>query len=117
MARTSNIGVFRGEDLNLTITVYASDSSSTPLNVGGMTFVFTVSRAPNSTDKLISKTGAIITAASGTVRVILEAADTTGANIEPGAYFWDFCSTDSGNHRVMAKGRFLVQPGARIPTV
>lgn len=113
MARKSLIGIFRGEDVTLNFTAYTTDTGSTAQNITGWTIVFTVAEVSNSTSKLITASGSITVAASGTFSVSI--ADTDTDNIAPGTYFWDVWRTDAGLERCLGYGAFRIQGNARIP--
>lgn len=113
MARTQNLEVFRGEDITLSGTIYTTDTGSTPEDITGWTLVLTVAEARNSTAKLLTKSGVLVTPASGTFSVTI--ADTELDDIPPGSYFWDLWRTDAGYERVLISGAFNLKGNARIP--
>ena len=114
MARTTNIAIYRGEDITLNFTAYTTDAGSTAEDITGWTLYFTVAQSRNSTAKVISPVAcSIVTAASGTFRAII--ADTDTDNIAPGAYFWDVWRTDAGYERLLGSGTFNIIGNARIP--
>lgn len=113
MARTSPITMFRGEDIVLNGTVYTTDTGSTAENISGWALSFSVAEARNSTVKLITKAGSIVSAAAGTFTVTIDDTDTD--SIAPGTYFWDVWRTDSGSERLLGKGAFTIEGNARIP--
>lgn len=113
MARTQHLRIDRGEDLSLPCTIYTTDTGTTPEDITGWTFLFSISKFRNSPDKLIAKAGVIVTAASGTLTVAIDDTDTD--NIEPGAYYWDLARTNAGYERTLVKGTFTIEGNARIP--
>lgn len=113
MARTTALSIYRGEDITLNFTQYTTDTGSTAEDITGWTLVFNVAREENSATKLITKSGTILVAASGTFRVTLLAADT--ADIQPARYYWDVWRTDSGYARLLGEGAFNITASARLP--
>ena len=120
MARTIAFDepIRRGETVTITHTQYTEDTatveSTTPENITGWTMVFTVSRAKDSTNKLVGpKAMTLVTPASGIASVSLTAAET--GNLEPGTYYCDVWRTDSGYERCVSEGAFPVKGNARSP--
>lgn len=113
MARSTNIVVFRGEDVILNFTAYTTDTGTTAENITGWTLYFTVARKRNSTDKLLSIACVLLVAASGTFKATI--ADTDLDGLEPGIYFWDVWRTDAGSERCLGYGSFKIEGNARIP--
>lgn len=113
MARSANVSVFRGEDPTISFTTYTTDTGTTPQNISGWTILLTVAKKRNSTDKLLSKAGSIVSESDGTFTVTIE--DTDLDPIEPGTYFWDVWRTDAGSERCLGYGQFQVVGNARIP--
>ena len=113
MAETQNLTMDRGDDITLEGTIYTTSAHTAAQDITGWTLLFTLAKRRNSTVKLISKAGSIVTAASGTFTVAIDDIDTD--DIEPGTYFWDVARTNAGYERTLVKGTFTIEGNARIP--
>jgi hypothetical protein len=115
MMTVTDIWIGRGEDIILNFTVWSNPpTNTTPEDITGWTTTFTVAKKRGTTNKLITKSGSLLVPASGTFRVSLLAADTEP--LADGAYFWDVWRMDTGFHRLLGYGTFLVGATARLPT-
>lgn len=121
IVRSEPIAFTRGQDFTLVVTVYTPDTitngvvvrSTTPQNVSGRTFVLTISRRKNDTDKLITKTLSTLVAADGTITTTILSADCV--NIQPGTYHYDVWRTDSGYMEPIVKGPCEITGNSRYP--
>lgn len=108
MPTTTNIEIYRGEDVILNFTMDPVEDIST------WTIVFTVSRGKNSTIKAVSIDCALTTDGSdGAFMAQLTDAETDG--LYPGTYYWDAWKSNPGGERILGIGKFTVLPNVRIP--
>lgn len=106
MAVEQTITVYRGEQVTLNFTM-------TPVvDISGWTLPFTIAKKANSSTKLVSKNGVIISGINGTLYVTLTEED---LDISPGTYYFDLWRNDEGYEQVLALGSFIVAPVARLP--
>jgi len=119
--RSAKVAISRGQDVNIDVTIYTADTlvggvlteSTTAANISGHTYVLTVSRRPNSSDKLITKTLSTLVAASGTARATILAADSS--SLDPGTYYFDVRRTNSGYVEPVVGGPFIISGNAWLP--
>jgi hypothetical protein len=108
VATETKITVFRGEDISLNFAMVPVE------DITGWTLQFSVAKKANSVTKLITKSGSIVIAASGTSTVSILSADLSG--LEPGAHYWDYWRTNAGELRCLGFGAFEIRANARFPT-
>lgn len=105
MATLTDLSLYRGEDITITVTM------SPPTNVSGWTFALSVKRRYEDSTTLISKTSpTIVNATSGIFRFSLASADTFNANVSTGDYVYDVQRTNSGSQTVLCAGSLKVLP-------
>jgi hypothetical protein len=92
----------KGEDAQITWTVYTTEAKTAVQDITGWTFALKVKRKPNDADpSLITPTITIISAAAGTVKTVFAAADTASLN---GDYTYSFWRTNAGSVTCLALG-------------
>ena len=114
MARSFDITVYRGEDVDIPFLVRTADDDDTPLDITGRTIVFTVAEKPESTVKLLQKTCTHTDEAGGACTATIPATELL--EIAGGVYYADIWITDTGSGRMLGYGRFTVRKAARVPT-
>lgn len=106
MAIRTNISVPRGSSIRLNF--YNKPPGALP----GSTIKFTVSRAPNSSTKIIATKACATPDEDGEYHCDLTATET---NVTPGEYFWDTRLVDSGAETLLGSGIFTITPIAQLP--
>jgi hypothetical protein len=92
----------KGEDAQITWTVYTTEAKTAVENISGWTFALKVKRLSGDADpSLITPTITIISAAAGTVKAVFAAAATALLN---GDYTYSFWRTNSGSVTCLALG-------------
>lgn len=107
MATQQSISLYRGTEMTLNFTM------SPVVDITGWTILFTIAKALNSPNKLLSRAATITDGPLGKYSVALDADDTI--NVKPGSYFFDTWRTDADEESVLSIGSFVVLPVARLP--
>lgn len=108
MSNRQHLDVFAGEDR--TLTLYARDASNIPVDLSGKTISWRVGRSPwnpASDSPLFTKSGTIVTAASGIFSVPVAASDTSDL---AGDYVHEAWLNNAGTMTLVTSGRFRVRP-------
>lgn len=113
MARHRDRECFRGEDVELDVTVYVDDDSSVTDDITGWAISFELMTANNGTPILTASVGDGITLddpANGGLTISLSGDD---LDRTPRGYYYTISRTDVGSRRLLAYGIFRIKP----PTV
>ena len=108
MANVQHFEVYAGEDR--TLTMYGRDASNAASDLTDKTITVYIGRKPNDPtvrSAIVTKTGTIVSALSGSFTVSIAASDTD--NLTPGD--WQYVAettTGSGSVSVIARGRFRI---------
>lgn len=109
MPNVAAVEMYAGE--TRTLTFHGRDASNNVVSLTGKTVEFYIGRPPLHPDyptAIITKTGTVTVAASGTFTITLSADDTT--NMHGDYEFQARATTAGGAIAVIARGRFRVYP-------
>lgn len=107
MPATNHFGFKKGEDVEIDFTQRTGDSASDPVeDITGWTFSFKVKRTAADADpSLVTPVVSIVSAAAGTYKVVISAADLATLD---GDYVYSCWRTNSGAKACLSEGFFSV---------